>query len=63
MSRPDNTQEEPQEARGAIGSRDTGEGPGGGPTSRPLGKADRDHHTGVNPLPPIDPAMPMLPSA
>jgi hypothetical protein len=50
----DNTTEEPQEERGAPGSRDEGEpGPGGGPVDRPADDSDPEDMTGVNPLPPI----------
>lgn len=60
MAKHDNTQAEPQEARGAIGSRDEGEGPGGGPVDRPTSSATPRHYSGVNPLGPIDPSMPKL---
>ncbi len=55
-------QEEPQEERGAPGSRDKGEGPGGGPTDRPTGTSDHDSDSGVNPLGTIDDDMPEMPS-
>ncbi len=42
--------EEPQEERGAEGSRDTGsDEPGGGPVDRPAGTADEDDDTGIDP--------------
>jgi hypothetical protein len=53
MSDNDRIQEEPQEARGEPGSRDVGEGPGGGPTDRPADDAEPEDESGVNPLPPI----------
>jgi len=62
MNQPDNTQEEPQEARGAPGSRDEGEGPGGGPVDRPTATADAEDDSGVNPLGPKDPDMPNIPT-
>lgn len=62
MTQPDNTKEEPQEERGAPGSRDEGEGPGGGPVDRPSGTSDEDDDTGVNPQGPIDPEMPTMPA-
>jgi hypothetical protein len=41
--------EEPQEERGAPGSRDTGSGePGGGPVDRPGGTANEDTDTTVD---------------
>jgi hypothetical protein len=43
-------QEEPQSARGAPGSRDTGsDQPGGGPVDRPAGTSDEDSDTTVDP--------------
>jgi hypothetical protein len=43
-------EEEPQEERGAPGSRDTGsDEPGGGPVDRPAGTADDDEDNAVNP--------------
>jgi hypothetical protein len=42
--------EEPQEERGAPGSRDTGsDEPGGGPVDRPAGSAEHDSDTTVDP--------------
>jgi hypothetical protein len=56
-------EEEPQEERGPMGSRDTGsDGPSGGPVDRPAGKADDDADTGVQPQTPTDPAAPNLQS-
>lgn len=40
--------EEPQEERGAPGSRDTGSGPAGGPVDRPTNTAEGRDSTGVN---------------
>ena len=43
-------EEEPQEARGAPGSRDTGsDEPSGGPVDRPSGGSDEDSDTKVDP--------------
>jgi hypothetical protein len=58
MARP----EEPQEARGAPGSRDTGaDPPAAGPSDRPAGRAEAD--TGVDAgRSTVDPAMPDLPT-
>jgi hypothetical protein len=43
-------QEEPQSARGPMGSRDTGsDEPGGGPAQRPAGGSDEDSDTTVDP--------------
>ena len=40
--------EEPQEERGAPGSRDTGsDEPAGGPVDRPVGTADEDDDTSI----------------
>ncbi len=55
-------QEEPQEERGAVGSRDKGEGPAGGPTNRPAGKSDAEDSTSVGAQDPIDEEMPGLQS-
>ena len=53
-------EEEPQEERGAPGSRDTGsEGPGGGPANRPSGTADTDSDTSIDPQD-ADPDAPQL---
>lgn len=54
--------EEPQEARGAPGSRDTGsDAPAGGPAERPAGRGEED--TGVlDAERPLDPSMPDLPT-
>lgn len=42
--------EEPQDERGAPGSRDTGsDEPSGGPADRPSGKADKRSDTSVSP--------------
>jgi hypothetical protein len=43
-------QEEPQEERGPMGSRDTGsDQPGAGPADRPAGTADERSDTSVQP--------------
>jgi hypothetical protein len=56
-------EEEPQEERGAPGSRDTGaDGPGGGPVDRPAGTADADDDTAVDPQGSTDPEAPHLPT-
>jgi hypothetical protein len=54
--------EEPQEERGAPGSRDTGEGPGGGPVDRPAGTSGPDDDTSIDPQGPVDDDMPVMPS-
>ncbi len=55
--------EEPQEERGPEGSRDEGsEGPDAGPADRPVGHADEDDDSGVDPQEPIDPESPDLQS-
>lgn len=49
----DHLQEEPQEERGAPGSRDTGsDEPAGGPVDRPAGSSDADDLTAVDPQEP-----------
>jgi hypothetical protein len=45
-------QEEPQEERGAPGSRDEGEGPAGGPVDRPAGTSDAEDSTSIDPQEP-----------
>jgi hypothetical protein len=56
-------EEEPQEERGPVGSRDTGsDEPSGGPVDRPAGVADADADTGVKPETPQDPSAPNLQS-
>lgn len=62
MTQPDNTQEEPQEERGAPGSRDEGGPPGSGPVDRPAGTSDADDDTGVDPQGTVDPDMPQMPA-
>jgi hypothetical protein len=53
--------EEPQEERGAPGSRDTGsDEPAGGPVDRPAGTIDND--TSVDTQGPIQEDMPNLPA-
>jgi hypothetical protein len=55
--------EEPQQERGAPGSRDTGAaGPSGGPVERPSGTSDGDSDGSVDPQGAIDENMPDLPS-
>jgi hypothetical protein len=56
-------EEEPQEERGAPGSRDTGaDGPGGGPVDRPAGTADAGDDTTVDPQGTTDDQAPHLPT-
>ena len=56
-------EEEPQEERGPVGSRDTGsDEPSGGPADRPAGTADAEHDTSVKPEEPQHPGAPTLPS-
>lgn len=65
MSEPAGEQlkEEPQEERGARGSRDTGSGqPGGGPANRPEGDSDEKSDTSVLPQPSQEPDSPDLQS-
>jgi hypothetical protein len=51
--------EEPQEERGELGSRDEGsDEPDAGTPERPVGTSDASDSTGVNPLEPIDPDSP-----
>lgn len=55
--------EEPQEERGPMGSRDTGsDEPGGGPVDRPAGTADGDEDTGIDPQKTEHPESPDLQS-
>jgi hypothetical protein len=42
-------QEEPQQERGATGSRDEGFPPGQGPADRPVGTSDAGDSTSVDP--------------
>ncbi|HVM26516.1 MAG TPA: hypothetical protein VM433_02465 [Mycobacteriales bacterium] len=55
-------QEEPQEERGAPGSRDEGGPPGAGPSDRPAGTSDERSDTGVESQGTVDPDMPDLPA-
>jgi hypothetical protein len=56
-------QEEPQEERGPVGSRDTGsDEPGGGPVDRPGGSADETSDTSVLPQKAQHPGAPDLQS-
>jgi len=55
--------EEPQEERGAMGSRDTGsDEPAGGPVDRPAGSAEADADTSIKPQESQDPDAPNLQS-
>lgn len=55
--------EEPQEERGEMGSRDTGsDEPAGGPVDRPVGHADAEADTSIQPQEPQDPDSPNLQS-
>ena len=59
----DHLSEEPQDERGAPGSRDTGsDEPGGGPVARPSGGSDEETDTAVNPQSTDDDGAPNLPS-
>jgi hypothetical protein len=65
MTDPDQSphlQEEPQDERGAPGSRDEGGPPGAGPVDRPTATSDEKSHSGVNPQGPKDPDMPQMPA-
>jgi hypothetical protein len=56
-------EEEPQEERGAMGSRDTGSNePAGGPVDRPAGTSDAESDTSVEPQEAQHPDAPDLPS-
>jgi hypothetical protein len=56
-------EEEPQEARGAKGSRDTGaDKPSAGPAKRPAENAAKDADTSIRPQKPSDPDAPNLQS-
>ncbi|MCW2532013.1 MAG: hypothetical protein JWP62_1583 [Blastococcus sp.] len=56
-------QEEPQAARGAPGSRDTGsDEPGGGPVPRPAGGSDEDSDTTVDAQDAQHPGAPQMPT-
>jgi hypothetical protein len=55
--------QEPQEERGAPGSRDTGsDEPAGGPVARPAGTSDEESDTSVDAQGAIQEDMPDLPS-
>jgi hypothetical protein len=55
--------EEPQEQRGAPGSRDTGsDEPAGGPVDRPVGTSGADDDTNVDAQGPITEGAPNLPT-
>jgi hypothetical protein len=54
---------EPQEERGAVGSRDTGsDQPGGGPVDRPAGTPDERSDTAVDPQGTRQPDAPQQPT-
>ncbi len=54
-------EEEPQEQRGAKGSRDTGsDEPAGGPVDRPEGRVTDQSDTSAKPSEPVDPDSPEL---
>jgi hypothetical protein len=56
-------EEEPQQERGPMGSRDTGsDEPGGGPVDRPAGIADAEADTSVKPEEAQHPDAPNLQS-
>jgi hypothetical protein len=56
-------EEEPQEERGPVGSRDTGsDEPSGGPVDRPAGSADETSDTSVLPQSARHPDAPDLQS-
>jgi hypothetical protein len=56
-------EEEPQEERGPVGSRDTGsDEPSGGPVDRPAGAADAEADTSVEPQTAPDADAPTLQS-
>lgn len=56
-------QEEPQEERGAKGSRDTGsDEPSGGPADRPAGTGDEKSDTSIKPQKSSHPDAPDLQS-
>ncbi|MGI8677516.1 MAG: hypothetical protein ACR2LX_02280 [Jatrophihabitans sp.] len=58
----DHLDEEPQDERGASGSRDTGsDEPNAGPSGRPAGKSDEESDTSIAPQP-SDPDAPHLQS-
>jgi len=51
-------EEEPQEERGEMGSRDTGsDEPDAGTPERPVGTSDAEDSTGINPQEPIQDDM------
>jgi len=54
---------EPQDERGAPGSRDTGsDEPSGGPAARPTGGSSEDSDSTVDAQGAIDPEMPQMPA-
>lgn len=54
-------EEEPQEVRGEMGSRDTGsDEPSGGPVDRPAGTSDKESDTSVDAQQPQHPDAPQL---
>ncbi len=55
--------EEPQQERGAPGSRDTGsDEPAGGPVDRPTGTSDHDSDSTVDPQGANHPDAPQMPA-
>jgi hypothetical protein len=61
-SAPGSAREEPQEARGAPGSRDTGaDEPAAGPADRPAGRTEDDTQVD-DAARPVDPGMRDLPT-
>lgn len=58
----DNTTEEPQAERGAVGSRDEGGPPGSGPVDRPAGDPHGDDSTGVDSQDTAEPGMDAQPA-
>lgn len=56
-------EEEPQEERGAPGSRDIGsDEPAAGPSDRPVGTSDEDDDTSIDPQGPVTEGAPDLPA-
>lgn len=56
-------EEEPQDERGAPGSRDTGsDQPAGGPVDRPAGQSDEQSDTSTDPQATDDDEAPHLPT-
>jgi hypothetical protein len=55
-------QEEPQEERGPMGSRDEGGPPGSGPTNRPAGDPHSDDDTSIDKQDTAEPDMDKKPT-